>query len=288
MAKYLDDNGLLYFWTQLKSLFAGKVDKVDGKGLSTNDYTTAEKNKLAGIASGATATTVENVLTSTSTTNALSAAQGKVLNDGKLATNGNGSNVTVTFSAASSRANLTSGEKLSVSLGKLAKWYSDLKAVAFSGAYSDLSGAPSASSSTPAMDGTGSAGSSTDYARADHVHPKDTTKANLSGATFTGAVTLAGAPTSNLQAATKKYVDDAISGLGTLLIFKGTVATVGDLPSTGNKAGDVYIVTADSTEYVWTGTAWEQFGITVDLSAYWAKADLTAITNTEIDTILAA
>lgn len=30
-----------------------KVDKVDGKGLSTNDYTTAEKNKLGGIASGA-------------------------------------------------------------------------------------------------------------------------------------------------------------------------------------------------------------------------------------------
>ncbi len=26
-----------------------KVDKVDGKGLSTNDYTTAEKNKLAGF-----------------------------------------------------------------------------------------------------------------------------------------------------------------------------------------------------------------------------------------------
>lgn len=33
--------------------FSGKVDKVNGKGLSTNDYTTAEKNKLAGIASGA-------------------------------------------------------------------------------------------------------------------------------------------------------------------------------------------------------------------------------------------
>lgn len=30
-----------------------KVDKVDGKGLSTNDYTTTEKNKLAGIAAGA-------------------------------------------------------------------------------------------------------------------------------------------------------------------------------------------------------------------------------------------
>lgn len=32
---------------------SGKVDKVSGKGLSTNDYTTTEKDKLAGIASGA-------------------------------------------------------------------------------------------------------------------------------------------------------------------------------------------------------------------------------------------
>lgn len=32
---------------------SGKVDKVAGKGLSTNDYTTAEKNKLTGIAEGA-------------------------------------------------------------------------------------------------------------------------------------------------------------------------------------------------------------------------------------------
>lgn len=32
---------------------SGKVDKVSGKGLSTNDYTTDEKNKLGGIAAGA-------------------------------------------------------------------------------------------------------------------------------------------------------------------------------------------------------------------------------------------
>ncbi|OME46941.1 hypothetical protein BSK66_31355, partial [Paenibacillus odorifer] len=31
-----------------------KVDKVTGKQLSTNDYTTAEKTKLTGIATGAT------------------------------------------------------------------------------------------------------------------------------------------------------------------------------------------------------------------------------------------
>ena len=37
----------------IQNILNNKVDKVNGKGLSTNDYTTAEKNKLAGIASGA-------------------------------------------------------------------------------------------------------------------------------------------------------------------------------------------------------------------------------------------
>ena len=37
----------------LEALVGDKVTKEAGKGLSTNDYTTAEKNKLAGIAVGA-------------------------------------------------------------------------------------------------------------------------------------------------------------------------------------------------------------------------------------------
>lgn len=51
--KYLDYDGLIYYHSKVKGLLDGKVDKVTGKGLSTNDYTTAEKNKLAGIAAGA-------------------------------------------------------------------------------------------------------------------------------------------------------------------------------------------------------------------------------------------
>lgn len=39
--------------TELETGLAGKVDVVTGKGLSTNDYTTAEKEKLAGIAENA-------------------------------------------------------------------------------------------------------------------------------------------------------------------------------------------------------------------------------------------
>lgn len=46
---FLNYDGLLYFWQKIKALLAGKVDKVDGMGLSTNDFTTAEKTKLAGL-----------------------------------------------------------------------------------------------------------------------------------------------------------------------------------------------------------------------------------------------
>ena len=42
-----------YTKAQTDTLIASKVDKEAGKGLSTNDFTTAEKNKLAGIEAGA-------------------------------------------------------------------------------------------------------------------------------------------------------------------------------------------------------------------------------------------
>lgn len=37
----------------LNAAIGNKVDKIDGMGLSSNDYTSAEKTKLAGIATGA-------------------------------------------------------------------------------------------------------------------------------------------------------------------------------------------------------------------------------------------
>ena len=51
----------------IKAELDKKVDKVSGKGLSTNDYTTAEKNKLSGIEAGANKTTVDAALSATST-----------------------------------------------------------------------------------------------------------------------------------------------------------------------------------------------------------------------------
>ena len=50
MSKFLDSNGLLYVWqSKIIPLVRGKVDKVEGKGLSANDFTTEEKTKLAGL-----------------------------------------------------------------------------------------------------------------------------------------------------------------------------------------------------------------------------------------------
>ena len=49
----------------------------------------------------------------------------------KLDKTGDGSNVTAAFTAAETRTNIATGEKLSVLLGKIAKWLGDLKALAF-------------------------------------------------------------------------------------------------------------------------------------------------------------
>ena len=47
--KYNGENVLTYLLTLLKPKLNSKVDKVDGKGLSTNDFTTELKTKLEGI-----------------------------------------------------------------------------------------------------------------------------------------------------------------------------------------------------------------------------------------------
>lgn len=51
----------------LETALNGKVDEVSGKGLSTNDYTTGEKEKLAGIEAQANKTVVDDALSDLST-----------------------------------------------------------------------------------------------------------------------------------------------------------------------------------------------------------------------------
>ena len=92
---------------------------------------------------------------------------------------------------------------------------------------------------------------------------------------------------------TKAQMDAAIAGLGKVLNWKGTKATFADLPTTGNKAGDTWNVTAEhgntpaGTNYTWSGTDWDPLGGTIDLSGYVEAADLQPLTDEEIDAMFA-
>ena len=131
--KYLDNTGLALVWAKIKELVATKVDKVDGKGLSTNDYTTDEKTKLSGIATGAQVNVLEGIQK-------------------------NGSTVTVTNKIA----NITVPTKTSD--------------ITNDSGFITTSSVPTATTTTPKMDGTAAVGSETKWAKGDHVHPSDTSR----------------------------------------------------------------------------------------------------------------
>lgn len=122
--------------------------------------------------------------------------------------------------------------------------------------------------------------------KADNAMPK-------SGGTFTGLVTLSGNPTADMHAATKKYVDSAISGVTQFDVAK--YDSFNKLPTAGKK-GVIYLVPdthSDSNdaydEYIWNTAAekpaYEKIGNTdVNLSNYYTKGDV--YTKTEVDTKL--
>jgi hypothetical protein len=92
-----------------------------------------------------------------------------------------------------------------------------------------------ASSTSPAMDGTAAVGTSLKYARADHVHASDTSKANLASPTFTGtpAAPTAAAGTNTTQLATTAFVTAAVPAFASVAQSRtGTSTTVAQNPST--------------------------------------------------------
>lgn len=224
----IDISRLSYFKSKLDLLFASKVDKVDGKGLSSNDYTAEEKTKLANVEAGAQANVLEGVQV-----------------------NGN------TVTPVNKISNIA---------------------------------VPVGSDAAPAMDGTAAAGSGTAFARADHVHPTDTSRAPLESPALTGTPTAptAAAGTNTTQIATTAFVHSEIAGLGNILNYRGDKATVADLPSSGNKNGDVWHVTADGNEYAWNGSAWESLGGTIDLSGYVLESETSLATTAQIDAMFSS
>lgn len=291
---YLDKDGVLYFWQKIKSIFAtktevgDKVDKINGKGLSTNDYTTAEKTKLTNIASGAQVNVIETVKK-------------------------NGTALTITDKAVD----------ISVPT-KTSDITNDSGFITIE----DVPDGAVASTTSPKMDGTATIGTEIAFARGDHIHPSDTTRVptsrKVAGHALTADVTLvkgdvglgnvdntsdANKPVSTAQQAALDEKVDKVDGKGLstndyttaektklasfgsadtyalktditgMYKYKGSVATVSALPSTGNTTGDVYNVESSGMNYAWNGTAWDSLG---------EIFQITSITNAEIDTIVAS
>lgn len=123
----------------IKSALDGKVSTENGKGLSTNDYTTTEKNKLAGIESQANKTIVDDSLSDSSE----NPVQNKVINTA-LGGKANSShthtvsNITDFPSIPSKTSDLTNDSNFVVS--------STLATVATTGDYDDLIDKPTLSS----------------------------------------------------------------------------------------------------------------------------------------------
>lgn len=277
---YLDKTGLALVWEKIKNALTGKVDKVDGKGLSTNDYTSAEKTKLAGIEAGAQANVLEGIqkngtnVTITNkianiaipTTSATSPKMDGTANVGKEDTYARGDHVHPTDTSRASASDVTA----------LTGRVGDLEEAVGSGGSVDSK----ITSAIQGLDSSISASSNQAISAVTITDGKISASSKVTIPTNTNQLT------NGAGFQTASEVNALISSaLTTVMDYKGTVATVTDLPATGNKNGDVYHVTATDGEYAWNGTEWEELGSIIDLSGYVEDTDMTAITSTEINTI---
>ena len=80
--------------------------------------------------------------------------------------------------------------------------------------------------------------------------------------------------------ALKTLVDELKASVAAALDYKGTKDTYEELPTKGNKKGDVWNVVAAhgttpaGTNYAWDGAAWDPLGGTIDLSGYYTKSQV--------------
>ncbi len=172
-----------------------------------------------------------------------------------------GSNSTVTFTQASSRTNIASGEKLSTLFGKISKWLADLKTVAFTGSYNDLSNKPTiptAASQVGAVPTTRKVNGKALSADIS-VTASDVGALPISGGTLTGNLTIKGSG---------NYGTKINLGDGDYVHFAEPTDDCLEI-----KAKKINFVTSDTTDAGFTRNGQKIGGNNVDLSAYAPKAN---------------
>lgn len=278
MAKYLDETGLAYFWAKIKEKLNNKAD-TSSVPTKTSDLTNDSGFITAkDVPDGATASTTTPKMDGTANVGSETAfARGDHIHPtdtSRLATTGDAKDTTVTFTAATTREAISTGEKLSVLMGKIAKYMADFGSLAFK---STVTKADLTSGIQASLEKADSALQS----ETDPTVPEWAKAANKP--TYT-ASEVGALPANTKIPSTVAELSDAgdyakKSDLTNVYKYKGSVAKVADLPSENNTAGDVYNVEATDMNYAWNGTAWDPLG---------QIFSITSITNAEIDTVLSA
>lgn len=141
---------------------------------------------------------------------------------------------------------------------------------------------------TPLMNGTASIGSETAYAAGDHVHPSDSTKADVSLIGSANGICPLNASSLIDSQYLPSFVDDVIEAyprsgeteLSSTWLATGSASGSAITP----ESGKIYTLMVDSTSYSansqfrWGGTAYVKMN----------DGGVSSITNTEIDTIVAS
>lgn len=132
---------------------------------------------------------------------------------------------------------------------------------------SDFPTIPSPADATPLMDGTAAIGSSTDYAREDHVHPSDTSKISTSAIGVANGVAPLNASSQIDPSYLPSYVDDVIEGYYNSTdgkFYEEDTYTTEITP----EAGKIYIDLSTNKSYRWGGTTYVEMptGSTVSVT----------------------
>lgn len=272
MSKFLDSDGLLYFWQKIKGKFDSKVDVEIGKGLSTNDFTNEEKIKLQNVEAGAQV----NVITGVKGQAEGDYRQGQVNITADNIGLGNVDNY-------KQIRGLASGSKD----GHILLFGADGYTVRDSGFTIGKSVPPDAAfTDTTYEEATAlKAGllSSANYSLLSSVE-QGANKTIVDTTLSTSSVNPVQNKVITEVVNSKLSVEDADqmyakkSDITDTYKYKGSKPSYDDLPSNA-EAGDVWNVTDTGKNYAWTGTEWDDLGglLAVD-----------PISNTDIDTIVAS
>ena len=222
---WLNYDGLLYFWQKLKLKLDSKVDKVEGKGLSSNDFTSAEKKKLAGIAEGATKYTHP---TYTAKDSGLY----------KITVDGNGH---VSATAPVGKSDITA-----------------LGIPSTNTTYDTMKGATASAAGSTGLVPAPAAGKQGQYLRGDGVWatPPDTKYNNVTQSA-NGLMTADDKKKLDGFGAASTYA--LKSDITAMYRYKGSVTSTDKLPTSGQTVGDVYDV-GGGMNYAWDGSKWDALG----------------------------